>query len=470
MTSNTTALMDATTTTGMIRDTDFTKYMPQLPSHSSSTIKKLQLKFNPMRYHLGVVHFILLLPLLFGNISKYHHHNNVIHSCHAYRGMIDIHTPLRQIYSWNHRSHRKVLQQLENSNNRYWQICNTRKLKHRSSFRTVRSIPAVTTISESEQITTEEGRITEAFEDDSRCCPDHQDDSNRHSTNDMVIRNVCASTIDPILWQQYMVPTLSWWDTAVASRIIPNHTSRNPYGTTIDISLPWNFTLDDAKITAVAGRFLELYDTTTALSKPRPSPWWTTISVSTATTVPNHPHREAMIQNIASAMKQFSTFCNDHHTHTNNDSRRSVSFTMRLLCTYGGSSRAGTKCPIWHIDHVPCRYIQTFYGPTCMLINNNRDNHIVYRRITQDHDSDDDEEFVSVEDRNEVLLRGMDATRSVGQAVVGEGIILLGNAWSQWATGSGVADDANVNAAVHKSPPMTTPNQGRILLTINVHE
>lgn len=443
---------------------------------------------------------LLLLPVTINNTN--------LSYCHAYNGIIaTFHMPIQQRHC-SYCDTPKLLQHMKiSSYHRCWQFCNTREPKPRSLYRSARI--QMTTDTTANSVSASEQTAIKSYSASSSGCGcglNHyvQDDSNhfheinaeRNNNNDMVIRNVYQSTIDPSTWQQYMVPPMSWWD-AITSQLVKNE---NLYS--VDVSLRWNYTLDDTILTTTAERFLELYETKSAVvRRNRQASWWSRVPTINGTTscTPNQ-YREVMIQNIASAMKQFSTFCsNSRHSDDDDDDenpsfrrrRRSwLSLTIRLLCTYGGS-RAGTKCPIWHIDHVPCRYIQTLYGPTCLFINNSRDNHIVYNRIVAQHqeegkegpasdldDSTSNEEFLSVEERNEFLLRGIDVTtRSViGQATVGEGIVLLGKLWPQWATGTATTPPFNddqtkgTTAAVHKSPQILTPNQGRILLTININE
>lgn len=445
-------------------------------------MKKFELRISIFRptYHLGIAFFILLLPLLFSSNSSINNNNH--RSCHAYSGIVGI-TTTRRLVQFLSRDKGNALQQMQNSNNRFCRICYKRETSHHSYHLPLRMGPTTAT-SVTEPTSTKEGCIpTVASKCDGRCL-DHRDELNHDNTNDMVLRNVHQSTIDPNIWQQYMIPTMSWWEALVASRITNNDNDKNPYST--DISMQWNFTLDDAKITATAERFWELLDTTTVSMSKHRSPPWSAIPTIT-TNIPQTQYRQTMIQNIASAMKEFSAYCDNHHQHakSNNGSHHTLSFTMRMLCTYGGR-RAGTKCPIWHIDHVPCRYIQTFYGPTCMFINNHRDNRIIYHRIiaqqqelpsseAKPDDNASNDEFLSVEERNEILLHGINDKSCIGHANVGEGIILLGNAWTQWTmTGGDMDDDEHTAAlpmaAVHKSPHITSPTQGRILFTINVHE
>jgi Protein of unknown function (DUF1826) len=423
----------------------FERLPTKFHTHNVSILmKKVLVRISIFRptYHLGISFFILWLPLLFCSHSN---NNNKNRSCHAYSGI--------------------------------GRITTTRRLMHHVSLLPV-SMGTTTATSVTEATSTNEGCTPTVASKCNGHCLDHRDELNHDNTNDMVIRNVHQSTIDPIIWQQYMVPTMSWWETLVESRITNINNEKNPYST--DISMRWNFTLDDANITTTAERFLELLDATVSMSKHRSPPW--SVIPTIATNIPQTPFRQAMVQNIASAMKEFSTYCDSHHHHakSNNEAHQTLSFTMRMLCTYGGR-RAGTKCPIWHIDHVPCRYIQTFYGPTCMFINNHRDNRIIYHRIIAQHmsqatldDNDSNDEFLSVEERNEILLQGIDDKSCIGHASVGEGIILLGNAWTQWTMSDDDDNDKHTAAlpaaAVHKSPHITSPNQGRILFTINVNE
>lgn len=458
----------------------------------------------------------VILVLLFDCSSDYctdsrPHHRRHSWLCQAYSSAIVVGsattTTRRPRYSATNRNRRVLQLQMEHGHHRFYRISHARESSHYSSLRMVH-LRTATTISTSEPTAKTERFSTVAIKEsggECDCCLEHPDasypqDRTTTTTNDSVIRNVHSSTIDPAMWQQYMVPTLSWWDTLVPAirRIHENNdnTATNPYCGT-DISLRWNFTLDDATIMATAERFMDLFDatatTTTGSTAKSSLPWPSPIWSSHSSTPQPQPHRDAMIQNIASAMIAFSTFCDQHYHHPR-DGRHSdrpvLSFTMRLLCTYGGNG-AGTKCPIWHIDHVPCRYIQTLYGPTCRFIDHPRDNRIIYQRIMraqQQNSADtgfDDTEFRSVDERNALLLQGIDAPRGIGHANVGEGMILLGNEWSQWTTTSATSDDDHhhqdatnmsdprrrtITAAVHQSPPIISPQQGRILFTINVYD
>ena len=107
--------------------------------------------------------------------------------------------------------------------------------------------------------------------------------------------------------------------------------------TTVDISFLWNSTttttttattthMQNDAMTATAERFWELYEAKRALveqqhsGQHRPPPWFEKLWDSVANnnnspepiaTSPN-PYRNAMIQNLASAMTEFRNFCEEH--------------------------------------------------------------------------------------------------------------------------------------------------------------
>lgn len=148
-------------------------------------------------------------------------------------------------------------------------------------------------------------------------------------------------------------------------------------------------------------------------------------------------------EDLASSMRAFQEFGRTQLPWVS-------SYSARLVAS---RSVAGTKCPQWHVDHVPCRWIQTLVGPGCQWIENDSDA-IRWDRINS---LDEEDDIDNVDDRNRLLIDKERAT--IGQADEGEGVILLGNQWI----------DSSVRPAVHKSPNGLLPWQGRVLLTMDVH-
>jgi Protein of unknown function (DUF1826) len=157
-------------------------------------------------------------------------------------------------------------------------------------------------------------------------------------------------------------------------------------------------------------------------------------------------HNTKMQTDLAASMHVFQDFCQDHFSEC-----ELSHYSARLVASRG---MAGTKCPQWHVDHVPCRWIQSLAGPGCQWIAN--DDAIQWDKINALNDEDNDA-MIDDQDRNSLLV---DADRAVvGQATEGVAVILLGNQWK----------NRSVHPAVHKSPDGFLPWQGRVLLTMDVH-
>jgi Protein of unknown function (DUF1826) len=308
--------------------------------------------------------------------------------------------------------------------------------------------------------------------------------STRQSPLYPVLRNVHQSTIPSSIWQKFFVPSINAWDLSTVLSFINSQHSRPCRGA--DIIVEWNETNTSSseKLNTETIRH-KLYNTTVEQLLSLYEQSTERLTTKRKLTIP-HQIRDQMSQDIATAMNEFSTFC---YTHCPT-SQLPISFSLRLLCNYGS---AATKCPQWHIDQVPCRYIQTLHGPGCMFINDPNCNQIVYDRIQQLYQLESDtttaspptttlgsrifsrdENFIpmSAEERNQFLLQNVDpigsrsTSSTIGQANVGEGIILLGNSW--WGSSRSNQHNSTI-AAVHKSPLHTPSNNGRILLTMNVH-
>lgn len=116
-------------------------------------------------------------------------------------------------------------------------------------------------------------------------------------------------------------------------------------------------------------------------------------------------------------------------------------FKARVVATRGSS---GTKCPRWHVDHVPLRWIQALVGPGCDYVmgSDGIDWNVVNGMETVDEDAN-----MELVDENVADVR---------HAPEGQGVVLLG-----------AENEAGCFPAVHKSPSLN-PFQGRVLLTLDV--
>jgi hypothetical protein len=152
----------------------------------------------------------------------------------------------------------------------------------------------------------------------------------------------------------------------------------------------------------------------------------------------------------------------------NNPNNRTL-MKCRLVASRGNS---GGKCPQFHIDHVPCRWIQTFLGPgTDIVLVDDRDSDggvinweaFSNSRTGEDNDEDDEDDIVSwnVKDRNKLLV---DSTRAnVYHSKEGEALLLAGSRWNDYAAVS----SSITKPVVHKSP-VCSDDQCRVLFTQDI--
>lgn len=150
-------------------------------------------------------------------------------------------------------------------------------------------------------------------------------------------------------------------------------------------------------------------------------------------------HSSSATMEIEECMQSFEAFCKIAGIHA-------VRYTARLVATKGAAS---TKCPQWHFDHVPVRWIQALRGPGCMWMDDNGHT-INWERIN----ALELENECNI-DRNKLIVPDESAAKC---GVTGEPLLLLGNQWVGSST-----------PALHKSPANFPPWQRRVLLTMDVH-
>lgn len=129
----------------------------------------------------------------------------------------------------------------------------------------------------------------------------------------------------------------------------------------------------------------------------------------------------------------------------------------------------GTKCPRWHLDHVPVRLIMSLVGPGCVYIP---------ERLSsgKERASGRDSPGVFV-DREALNGLELDDTARANRIIVpseegavhsapGDAIVLMGR---EWDTTDDNATDAKevLHAAAHKSPSLGL-FEGRVLLTVDL--
>ena len=126
-----------------------------------------------------------------------------------------------------------------------------------------------------------------------------------------------------------------------------------------------------------------------------------------------------------------------------------TSFKARVVASRGS---AATKCPQWHIDHVPVRHIQSLVGPGCECADSHG---VQWDKVNSLSDATDD---LSLEERNQLLVGP--STR-IHQAQERQAVLLIGNRWKEFA-------GYDLDPCVHRSPTGFHPWEGRVLLTFDI--
>ena len=150
----------------------------------------------------------------------------------------------------------------------------------------------------------------------------------------------------------------------------------------------------------------------------------------------------------------------------------------RLVATRGYS---GAKCPQYHIDNIPCRWIQSMVGPGVELVNISNVDDVdgsggVIRwdafgnsptRSGDEEDEDEEDGIVSwsVEDRNQLLVDSSQA--DIYCSKQGEAILIPGSSWDEYSMSS---SSTSTKPVVHKSPgpEALRSDQCRLLFTQDI--
>jgi hypothetical protein len=167
-----------------------------------------------------------------------------------------------------------------------------------------------------------------------------------------------------------------------------------------------------------------------------------------------------MVDSLTESLETFGAFCQEQLTDCNNNNK----FKARIVATRGPAS--GAKCPQWHVDHVPIRWIQSLIGPGCEFVTN-PDTGVdwsVVNGLFNDEEDDEDVVYASVEDRNRALVDTDVA--NIYSAREQEAILLVGNRWNEFAKTK--TTSPFLKPVVHKSPSDIPMWQGRVLLTQDV--
>jgi hypothetical protein len=154
------------------------------------------------------------------------------------------------------------------------------------------------------------------------------------------------------------------------------------------------------------------------------------------------------IQHLACSLSSFRTFVSQElllSSLANKSGGGQVRFKARINASRGSH---GTRCPKWHIDHVPVRWIESLVGRGTEVIAASNG---------------------GVQWQSDAGYRlVVDSTLiDIHRATEGEAILLVGNRWNEFAI-DGMDILEPVQAAVHKSPAPIPVGEGRVTLTQDI--
>ncbi|CAJ1951824.1 unnamed protein product [Cylindrotheca closterium] len=154
-----------------------------------------------------------------------------------------------------------------------------------------------------------------------------------------------------------------------------------------------------------------------------------------------------LVSALQSYLIDFYEFCED------NFDRDVQHYKARMVASRGGS---GTSCPLWHIDHVPIRWIQALTGPGCELIKSEEG---INWDAFGDDSADEQDVYMSAEEQNQ--LRVDLNVASIYQAQTSEVALLVGDRWNEFSS-------QQLKPVVHRSPTSIPIWERRLLLTQDV--
>ena len=167
--------------------------------------------------------------------------------------------------------------------------------------------------------------------------------------------------------------------------------------------------------------------------------------------------------NMVASMKTFVKHCRANL-------RGIQGYRLKLSVMHGATA---TRCPLWHCDNVPVRWIQTFYGPGCEYVEEDEKNRtastVPNPLLDRVRASDNGREAPIHGSQWKTKLVEM-SEYPIRQSSLGEPTMFIGHKWNTFAfLGSEMDDDAPVRSAVlHRSPQNVPEGMGRVLLNLDV--
>lgn len=179
----------------------------------------------------------------------------------------------------------------------------------------------------------------------------------------------------------------------------------------------------------------------------------------------HYQQQQQQQRDLIQAMETFEQFCQSHL-------QRPQSYAARVVCARGSLS---TKCPRWHTDDVPVRWIQSMVGPGVQWLDHPPP-------PTFDDVVPGEWDLAVINDNPSHPWRTVDFQHRRHQVSEGQAALLVGRRWGECATNkdsesislsnfeidSSTSGTANPRPCVNKSPEGLMPWEGRVLLTLDV--
>jgi len=166
---------------------------------------------------------------------------------------------------------------------------------------------------------------------------------------------------------------------------------------------------------------------------------------------------------VAPSHSSSSCCCNDHSKEEDGAEEPTTisGFRARVVATRGPS---GTKCPKWHLDVVPCRWIHALVGPGCDYVDYSGDD--VNSQQQEEAEWNSIQVLLGSDDENDkerlISLLKESKTFEIRQAEEQEVALFVGKRWNECTK----EQQPFVPAVLHKSPDISFW-QGRVLLTMD---
>ena len=179
---------------------------------------------------------------------------------------------------------------------------------------------------------------------------------------------------------------------------------------------------------------------------------------------PYSAKKDALKSDLRSSIHSFVRFCQKHLK-----SSLIVGYKLKLAAYCG--PEAGSRCPSWHQDNVPVRWIQSYSGKGCMYVDPlspEAMHNPFLDRIVNPCKEREVRDGNNRSDWKEQLIKKSGAKPH--QVQTGDVVILVGKRWNE-VVAVGDKNDSKGDhreAVIHKSPHNIKRHEQRVLLTMDV--